>query len=1410
MVLAMRHGVVPESLHAGTPSSHVDWDSGAVALLAEQVPWPETGRARRAAVSSFGISGTNAHLVLEQGTPVPGPAPEAEPDLVPWLLSGKTPDALRAQAGRLRASGLAASRLDIGFSLAAGRTMFDHRAVVLTSPDSAPDLAALAAGEPSEPVVEGSVIGGKTAFVFSGQGAQRLGMGRELYARFPVFAEAFDGVVALLDGPVREVMWGEDAELLVRTEWAQPALFAVEVALFRLTESWGLRPDFVAGHSIGEVAAAHAAGVLSLADAGALVSARARLMGELPPGGAMAAVEATEAEVGPLLGDGVSIAAVNGPESVVVSGAEAEVLAVAAALADRRSSRLKVSHAFHSPLMEPMLAEFRAVVSGLSFGSARIAAVSTVTGRVVSGEWESPEYWVRQVREPVRFSDAVGALTGEGVTKFAELGPDGVLSGMVRLSAPDDAVVVPLLRKDRPEEFSALQGLARLHVHGAEADWQSLFPGARRVELPTYAFQHRRFWPSGAGTSPGDVRAAGLGVPEHPLLGAAVRVAGSGTVLFTGRLSVRTHPWLSDHVVLGRVLVPGTALLELAVRAGDEVGCGRVEELTLAAPLVLSEQDSVQLQVAVEAPDESGRRAVHVYSRSAGAEDGPWTRHAAGALAVDEHHADSQHGEWPPEGAEPVELADFYEQRAADGFEYGPIFQGLQAVWRSNGEVFAEVALPEDSGAAAFGLHPALLDACLQAGAFDGRPADDPSRRSVPFSWTDVSVHARGAAEIRVKLGRGADGSTAIAVTDQTGAPVASVGAMRARVLSAEQFGRAAVDRDSLFGLDWVPLEAAGAAGLGTPIVLGPDPLGLAESLRAAGFPAEAHAELASLGAPAGPVLASLAAAPGGTPEQVRAATAEALALLQEWLAGQRFADARLVFVSRGANSGEDLAAAAVQGLVRSAQGENPGRFGLVDLDRPTSRGGEPAELLASALCSAEPEVVVREGAVLAGRLVRVAAETPAESWDENGTVLLTGGTGGLGAVFARHLVAERGVRRLLLLSRRGPAAEGAAELIADLAGLGADVCVESCDVSDRAALADVLSAIPREHPLTAVVHTAGVLDDGVIGSLSPERMDTVLRPKVDAAWHLHELTRDIPLSAFVVFSSIAGVFGNAGQGNYAAGNAFLDALTRRRRAEGLPGVSLAWGPWSGSGGMTGHLGEAGLERIARTGVPPLSAERGAELFDAALACGAAVVVPARLDLPALRAQEEIPALLRGLIRAPARRAGAAGLLRRLTGLGEVERRGELLELVGAQAAAVLGHAGSGEIDPVSAFRDLGFDSLTAVELRNRLGTATGLRLPATLVFDYPTPETLAGHLLDTLFGGADPVRSQTPAPAPVEDDPIVIVGMGCRYPGGVDSPESFWQLVAEGVDAISGFPEDRGWDVESLYDADPDRRGTS
>nr|UTI67673.1 AptF1 [Actinoallomurus sp. ID145808] len=1415
MVMAIRNGVLPRSLHIGDPTPHVDWSSAPVELLTETRDWPEPGHPRRAGVSSFGISGTNAHVIIEQAPAVAeAPAPAPPTGLLAWPVSARSADSLAALAGRMMP--FVEQPVDAGYSLGTTRSALEHRAVILgtVADDFGRGLQALALGDEAPGLVRGTAVpDGKVAFLFTGQGSQRPGMGRELYDTYAVFREAFDEVCDYLDlhldRPLAEVLG--DAELLGRTAYTQPALFALETALYRLVESWGLRPDFVAGHSIGELTAAHVAGVLSLDDATALVAMRGTLMQELPGGGAMVAVEATEDEVRPMLAgreSEVAIAAINGPSSIVLSGDDTAVREISAHWSDRgrRTRRLHVSHAFHSPHMDGMLTEFRRVAQVMTYHPPTIPVVSNLTGNLATAdELCSPEYWVRHVREAVRFADGIRRLEEHGVRSHVELGPDAVLSAMAQeclADSADETLIVPMLRRDRPEAAHLMEAVARVHVAGADLDWNGVYAGqgARRIDLPTYAFHHRHYWMN-QGTGSAAAEDLGLRSPGHPLLGSRVTIAEDGRLLLTGRLSVDTHPWLADHVIAGTVLLPGTAFVELAITAGDQVGCGLLEELTIEGPLVLPEHGTVSIQLGVGVADDAGRRTLVVHSQPGGAaEDEPWTRHATGVLTPGPRAGTPVLTVWPPEDAVEVPLDGVYDRLATIGYGYGPVFQGLRKAWVRGTEVFAEVALPDDVEADAFGLHPALLDSVFHA--LDAVPADAEGRVELPFAWTGVALHATGASALRARLTPGREG-VALVLADPAGKPVASVESLILRPLPAGRPGGHHEHRDAMFRLDWTPVPESGAAPPAW-VVLGPDALGIGEGV-------ERHDDLESV-APTGhvpDVVVSLAPDEGAdVVTAAREATHRVLKLLQAWLADERFADARLIVVTRGAVARDEvnLAHAPVWGLVRSAQAENPGSFVLVDLD------GEPGAVQAipRALASGEPEVAVRGGRVFASRMVRATAGTRPSggAWNPDGTVLVTGGTGGLGSLVARHLAGEHGVKHLLLAGRQGDKAPAAAELHASLTELGASVRIAACDVADRSAIADLLASVPPDHPLTAVVHVAGIVDDGLIGSLTPERVDGVFRPKVDAAWNLHELTAGIPdLAEFVLFSSASATLDGAGQANYAAANAFLEALAYHRRSLGLPAVALGWGLWGEQSGMAGRLAEADIERMARQGVLPFSATQGLALLDLALGREEPVLLPIRLNLTAFHADEStgVRPMLRALVRRPRRRtqataaAGDASLRHSLESLPEARRDEALLDVVRSNAAAVLGHTGSEEVDSDVPFSSIGFDSLAAVEFRNRLNTATGLRLPATLTFDHPTPMAIARYLRGRLLG-EEARPDEVVRPVVVTDDPVVIVGMSCRYPGGVSSADEFWELIARGGDGVSGFPADRGWD-SGLFD---------
>ncbi|WSL56800.1 SDR family NAD(P)-dependent oxidoreductase [Streptomyces sp. NBC_01725] len=1690
MVMAMRHGRLPETLHVDEPSPHVDWSAGEVRLLTEPVPWESGGRPRRAGVSSFGVSGTNAHVILEEPPAVESVSEErSEPaGVVPWVVSGRGGAGLRGQAVRLAEFVRAGEGVDVAGVAAGlvGRARLESCGVVIGSgvEELVAGLDVLAVGGSLDGVVSGSVVGGKTGVLFTGQGSQFAGMGAELYGRFGVFAGVVDEVCAVADGllpePLRPVIFGEGGrgELVGETVFAQVGLLAVEVGLWRVLVESGVRADVLVGHSVGEISAAVAAGVLSLEDAVRLACARGGLMQKLAGGGVMASV-AAPAEVVRERVEGVTgvwVAAVNAPESVVLAGDSDAVGAVVEELTGEgvRCRWLPVGHAFHTPLMDPVLDDFAAVIGELSFALAQVPVVSTVSGELAGADFGSAAYWVEHARRPVQFADAVQVARELGVRVWAEVGPQPALSAV--MPEREGEVVTAFMRRDRDQQTGVLTGLARLHVHGVEVDWEKLIPAAGRVEVPTYAFQRRRYW-AVAGASGASLSGAGLSVAGHKLLGAQVSLAGGGVVL-TGRLSVSVQPWLADHAVAGVVVLPGTAFVDLAVHAGGRVGCPRVEELTLQAPLVLAGSGpGVVVQVVVDEPVGDGRRGVSVYSRPDLDDDGEWVRHGTGFLTTGTPPAGPADSAgvawvWPPAG-EQVPVEDIYAGLADAGFDYGPVFRGLRQVWLDGGEVYAEVELPDDP--AGFALHPALLDAALHALAATNGTAKDEG--GMPFAFTGVQVHTTGARTLHVRLRRQEPDGVSLEAVDAAGAPVASIDSLVFRPVTHADLAGSGASAGDLLHLRWVPVPDASPADArpGEYVVAEPDVAAVSAAL-----PVALAAE------PRWVVLPCRGTGDGSVPERARALTGWVLHQVQAFLAAPEMAGRRLVVLTRGAvaadesDRGVDVSAAGVWGLVRSAQSEHPDRLVLLDVDtevddtewpallsavsaaplaqfvrrggkllaprlepagndgdltvpgrdpwrltagsggtleelalvpqlssagslssagQPSAEGqpsaaGEPlgaglirvsvraaglnfrdvlialgmypgaaaiggegagvvtevgpdvtglavgdrvmglmpdsfadttladarmvvhvpagwtfqeaasvpiafltaryalgdlaglgagervlvhagaggvgmaaiqlarylgAEVFATAhpskwgtlrsLGVADDHIAssrdldfrerfagVTDGAgmdvvlnSLAGEFVDASLELlprggrfiemgktdvraesdvpdgvtyrtfdlsdpeparigtmlaelltmfrddalrllPLTAWDvrrapaafghvrmarhtgkvvlgvpapldPDGTLLITGGTGTLGALVAEHLVTEHGVRHLLLVGRRGPQATGADELARRLREFGAEVSVVAADLARREEVADVLARVAQEHPLTGVVHAAGIADDGVLDSLTPDRVERVMAAKADAAWHLHELTRDADLAMFTLFSSASGVLGSPGQANYAAANTFLDALAEHRRAHGLPAQSLSWGLWARRSAISGHLTDADLGRVARSGMVPLSDDHGLRLLDEARDRGGrAHVVPLLLA----RGHRHTHPLLTHL-GGPGRSARTAArgdgevrtptvpLTERLRGLSAEDQRRMLLGLVREHAAAVLGHESTDVIGERKPFKELGFDSLTGVEVRNRLGATTGVSLRATAVFDFPTPAALADHLWETL-----------------------------------------------------------------------------
>jgi len=1397
-VQAMRHGVMPRSLYADNPTTEVDWSAGTVRLLAEERVWESSGRPRRAGVSSFGMSGTNAHVVLEEyvagaaevagaagisvsGSGVPAWAGTA----VPLVVSGKTPEALQAQASALHQ--FLVQHPDVPLhhvarTLAVQRTCFGHRAAVVGDRERVLDgLTRVIA------TVAGS---GRVAGVFSGQGSQHTGMGRQLAEHFPVFAQALEEVCALIDPhlerPLREVMWFGEPGLLDRTEYAQPALFAFQVALARLWQSWGVTFTAVAGHSVGEIAAAVVAGVLSVEDAARLVTARGRLMQSLPEGGAMLAVEAGEDEVTATLTGDVAIAAVNGPRAVVVSGLQDDIEQLNTLWREkgRRTTRLRVSHAFHSPLMEPMLAEFAKVVGELHWHEPAIPITGSAdTPHPIT----TPAYWIDHVRKAVRFHDAVTRLTTADV--FVEVGPDAALTPLIGGSL----TVLPSTRRDHPETATLLTAVADAHAHGATIDWTALLPPTPRTDLPTYAFQRERYWiPSTT------VGGAGSDSVPHPFLSSAVELPAQGGLVLTGRISPSTDPWLADHAVSGTVLFPGTGFLELASLAARHAECGYITDLVVQTPLVLP-ATGTDVQVWVAAPGNPERELV-IRARSGD----NWVVHATGTLAVSAAEpatAEWALGQWPPAEAEQLPVEDLYEELAARGYAYGPAFRGLRAVWRTGDDLYADVVLPEHCQDARHTIHPALLDAALHPLAVaDGASQDV----RLPFAFTRTTLHTPGASVLRVRL-RTTPESTRIDAASVTGDLVLTTEELVLRTADADRLAAhttAHLDR-LRHEVTWQRMAEAPSARQvpGNWLILAPSSMDASWAAalieNTVTVPCDrttGRSELAA--ALPKTALDGVLCLPGHPDELLIAlqALADAGVGAKVWCVTQ--------------HADDDPDAAAIWGVGRVSALELPDLWGgLIDL--PQARTEPVAAHLAGLLSGAAGEDQIRIGAdgVYVRRLVQAGPGRELTSFTPSGTVLITGGTGALGGHVARWLAGLGGCS-LILVSRRGPQAPGAAELLEELTATGTPTRIVAADVTDREAMAELVREAEADGvPVRGVFHAAGVADQTPLLETGLEEFHSVMEGKARGARVLDEVLADTELDAFVLFASISGIWGAAGQAGYGAGNAALDALAARRRARGLKATSLAWGPWVGGGMVDGDLDQ----QLRRVGLIPLPVADAMTALARSVALGTDCVlvdVAWSRFLPVFTAARSAP-LFERLVRDTRKTAPATAP--QLTAVASADRGRALLDLVRAEVAAAVGHSDAAKIDPGRPLRELGFDSLMSVQLRNRLSAAVGVQLSATLVFDYPTSTGLAAHIEAQL--APDPAgqpRRPVAASATTGDEPIAIVGMACRYPGGVATPEDLWRLVSEGRDAITGFPTDRGWDLAALYNPDRTQTGTS
>jgi acyl transferase domain-containing protein/surfactin synthase thioesterase subunit/acyl carrier protein len=1440
--LMLKNGKIPASLNYRRPNPKIDFAASPFFVNTECRDWP-ADRPRLAAVNSLGLGGTNAFAVLEQAPPLALEAAEQESQLQLFTLSAKTKGALHASIDRYHSWLGRQSDADLSAiccTLSGGRSHFAHRfAVPARSVDQLRQaLAEALQAKPADADRMPERRKRRLAFLFSGQGSQHAGMAADLYRHQPVFRAVVDRCATLLRDrlprPLLDVLFaqGDGSDAIHETAYTQPALFVVQAALTQLLRSWGIVPDVVLGHSVGEFAAAFCAGVYSLEDGLALVTERARLMQSLPRVGAMAAIFADESAVAASLGNAESavIAAVNAPLSTVVSGEREAVSAIARRFSAQgtASQLLNVSHAFHSPLMQPIMDEFRRIAETVSAHAPQIPWVSSTSG-VAFTQAPDAGHWCDHARNAVRFQQGMGALGEFSADDFVEIGPGDTLLALGRqcLDGPH-GWLRSLGSKRRSDSAELLTTLGELYVGGYEVDWDRFNEPhrGRRISLPTYPFERRRYWLERDASA----RPRGAASEELSLAGQRLRSA-LPQAQFETVYSLDRFSYLGDHRIYGMPVLPLTVgLTALRDAARQHFGADQVTlaNLQYREALVLPE-DGDRVAQSILTPIDDATAEFSLTSIDGDAAGG-WRTHMVGMAR--QERVDDLHGnasavldDVKRRGLSPVSVDAYYKTLHGVGLQYGSSFRAIEELWRGVGEALTRVRLPSHLAvASAPSLHPALLDACLHVypaliddyGDFDRTPPGL-GHTYLPISIERFRSNGSDAHEVwahAVRRPAQGDPQTItidISIYRDDGSRAAALEGLSLRRLSPQALKPAADQGklDWLYQLQWLeqpqlptPDRSAGEPS-GWLILADQGGVGaaLADLLTQRG----GRCRLVSLAEVVGhrgpcswspddlvkPFAALLAElAQGSVPlrgvvdlwpldvstdritfgelqSSQKIASGSALALFRAVIEAQSSPDtaARVWLVSRNALSASpgDVpapAAAALWGVGRSAALEHPHNWGgLIDLEarEHPSPASDAAALLSELLYGeGEDQVALRAGRRFGARLVRAAA--PSESsipFDIEGRYLITGGLGALGLKVAEWLVRRRGIKHLLLVSRRGEDDPNSLSARSALSALGAEPIIYKADVTSEPSVRRLLDWIKTsDRPLKGIFHCAGRLDDGIIMQMDWQKFTDVTAPKIAGGWLLHELTRELDLDHLVVFSSILSLIGSAGQANYAAGNAFLDTLVARRRAEGRPALAFNWGPWDESGLAT-ISGEKGRAIWRVRGTDYISADLGQRALDLLAGSGIGHAAITLTQWPVFFQQfTRVPALYKELQKeAPAGAAtadpiaDAASLKNRLQDASSSERRELLIAFVRTQAMKTLGMTDVIEAD--RPLRELGLDSLMSVTLVNRLESALGLRISAVKLVQGPSIAQIVDDVLPQLNVRKDEETSAAAAAMP-------------------------------------------------------------